>query len=93
MNRVQWRSEHRSARLGRRRDGAACLGSAAADERIAPARLMRRRAVWAVVGVAVMAGALAFWRVQPGEQRGEALAVSVPAASSPAADEVPSIRS
>ncbi len=43
--------------------------------------------------VAVMAGALAFWRVQPGEQRGEALAVSVPAASSPAADEVPSIRS
>ncbi len=64
MNRMQSKSEPRSAR---------------------PA--VRRRAAWAFVVLAVVAATLTFWRVQPGEQRGETLAVSVPAASSPAADE------
>ena len=92
MNRMQWRSEHRSARIGRRRGDASF---AEADEAAAIHSLpgMRRRAAWAFVGLMVMAATLAFWRVQPGEQRGEALAVSVPAASSPAADAGPSLRS
>ena len=83
MNRMQWKSEHRSARLGRVRGSAPFPGEGDA----APRPGIRRRAAWAFVGLAVAAAVLAFWRVQPGEQRGETLAVSVPAASSPAADE------
>jgi hypothetical protein len=88
MNRTQWKSEYRSARLGRRRgtEGLDLLGDGSS------LRLpgMRRRAAWAFVGLAMVAATLAFWRAEPGAQRGEALAVSVPAASSPAADEGPS---
>lgn len=84
MNRVQWKSAHRSQRLGRRRGIASELHE---FEEGGALRLpaVRRRAVWALAGVLVIAATLAFWRVQPGEQRGETLAVSVPAASSPAA--------
>ena len=87
MNRMQWKSEYRSARLGRQRGGASFTD--ADDDHIIPGLGIRRRAAWAFVGLAVMAATLAFWRIQPGEQRGAALAVSVPAASSPAADTGP----
>ena len=54
------------------------------------ARLIRRRgAAWAVTAVALVAAAIAFWRIAPSEQRGQALAVNVPAASTPAAAEGP----
>ena len=85
MNRMQWKSEHRSARLGRNQGYGPFRG--AADAGVLPRPTVRRRAAWAFLGLAVVAATLAFWRVQPGEQRGETLAVSVPAASSPAADE------
>ena len=85
MNRMQWKSEHRSARLGRGHGPEPLAGEA--DTRGLPRPGVRRRAAWAFAGLAVVAAVLAFWRVQPGEHRGEALAVSVPAASSPAADE------
>ena len=84
MNRMQWKSEYRSARLGRHR-GAACFADEG-DDHIIPGLGLRRSAAWAFVGLAVMAATLGFWRIQPSEQRGAALAVSVPAASSPAAD-------
>jgi hypothetical protein len=87
MNRMQWKSDYRSARLGRHRGGASFAH--ADDDQILPGPGMRRRAAWAFVGLAMMAATLAFWRIQPSEQRGEALAVSVPAASSPAADAGP----
>ncbi len=88
MDRVQWKSAHRSQRLARRRDA---VSDAHDLDREGALRLptVRRRAVWALAGVAVIAATLAFWRVQPGEQRGETLAVSVPAASSPAANAGP----
>ena len=70
------RIQENSARRGRRHEAAS------------PAS-MRRRAAWALVSVGVVAATLAFWSVQPGGQGGEALAVSVPAASSPAAATVP----
>ena len=90
MNRMQWRSEHRSARLGRHR-GSASFAAVDDDHLIPGLPGTRRRAAWAFVGLAVIAAALVFWRVQPGEQRGAALAVSVPAASSPAADAGPAV--
>ncbi len=49
-------------------------------------RLDRQRAVWALAGALMVVAVFAFSRVQQGDQRGETLAVSVPAASSPAAD-------
>ena len=89
MNRMQWKSEHRSARLAGRRSAESFAGFGGDDAGFRPLG-MRRRAAWAFVGLAMVAAVLAFWRVQPGDQRGEALAVSVPAASSPAADAGPS---
>ncbi len=85
MDRVQWKSAHRSQRLGRRRDVMAEPHEV--PDGAAP-RLpgVRRRAIWALGGVLVIAATLAFWRLQASEQRGETLAVSVPAASSPAAE-------
>ncbi len=88
MDRVQSKSAHRSARLGRRREAfAAPLETN--DAAVAPPLHMRRRAVWALVSVGVVVATVAVWSVQPGGQSGEALAVSVPAASSPAAATVP----
>ena len=88
MNRVQWKSAHRSQRLGRRREAPSeTLELVQGGALRLPG--VRRRAIWALAGVAMIAATLAFWRVQPGEQRGETLAVSVPAASSPAADAGP----
>ena len=84
MKRVQSKSAHRSARLGRRREAFADLLETN-DMAVAPPQHMRRRAVWALASVGVVVATLAFWSVQPGGQSGEALAVSVPAASSPAA--------
>jgi len=86
MDRVQWKSAHRSARLGRRRG----VEPGGMSDVVVSLPGMRHRAAWAFVGLAVVAAALTFWRVQPGEERGQALAVSVPAASSPAADAGPS---
>ncbi len=47
----------------------------------------RHNAAWAFTVAALIAATLAFWRIAPGEQHGQALAVSVPAASTPAAAE------
>ena len=84
MDRVQWKFAHRSARLGDRRE--AFADPLELDDGVAAGSAgMRRRAAWALVGLGVVVATLACWRVQPGGQSGEALAVSVPAASSPAA--------
>jgi len=45
----------------------------------------RRSAVWAFAALAMIAAAVAVWRAPASERQGAALAVSVPAASSPAA--------
>jgi len=90
MDRMQWKSTYRSARLGRRREAGPAVGPFDVDGDRLRAPGVRRRAAWAFVGLAMMAAALALWRAQPSAQSGEALAVSVPAASSPAADEGPS---
>ncbi len=88
MNRIEWKSAHRSRRLGRRQSPHEPLEFNEGPP--PPPPRVRRRAVWALAGVMVIAAAFAFWRAQPGEQRGETLAVSVPAASSPAAEVVQS---
>jgi len=91
MNRAEWRSVHRTARLGRRRNTAPGpyddeLGSAV----LASGHRRRHSAAWAFTVVALIAATVAFWRIGPGEHRGQALAVNVPAASTPAAAESPS---
>ncbi len=91
MNRQEWTSAYRSARLDRRRDPVLAACDAAVESE-APARRLglRRTAAWAFTLVAVLGAALAVGRIAPGEQRGETIAVSVPAASTPAAAESPS---
>ncbi len=91
MNRQQWSSVYRSARLDRRRDPVLAARDAAASFET-PARSfeLRKSAAWAVTLVAVLGAALAFWHIAPSDQRGEGIAVSVPAASTPAAAEGPS---
>ncbi len=88
MNRSEWRSVHRTARLGRRRDaGPDLYEHEQASGALAVRHHMRPSAVWAFTVVALIAATVAFWRVAPGQQGGQALAVSVPAASTPAAAE------
>ncbi len=48
--------------------------------------LGRQKAVWAIAGALMVMAVFAVSRVHQGDQRSETLAVSVPAASSPAAD-------
>ena len=91
MNREQWRSARRSARLDQRRGSAVGIAydvSPLAEAGGAPS--LRRKAAWAFTLVAVLGAALAFWRIAPSDQHGEGIAVSVPAASTPAAAEGPS---
>jgi hypothetical protein len=88
MTREEWRSANRSARIRRRRDGAA-LAPEADIGPLSSRTGARRRAAWAFTAVALFAAAFAFWRMAPSEQHGQALAVSVPAASTPAAAEAP----
>ena len=90
MNRQQWTSAYRSARLHRRRDPVLAARDAAATSETPVRSLgLRRTAAWAFTLVAVLGAALAFGRIAPSEQRGEVIAVSVPAASTPAAAESP----
>ncbi len=91
MNRTEWRSAHRTARLGRRRDAGPSPYEADLTSGVPAARRrMRHSAAWAFTVVALIAATVAFWRIAPGQQGGQALAVSVPAASTPAAAENPS---
>ncbi len=56
-----------------------------------PASDGRHGAAWAFTVAALIAATVVVWRIAPGEQRGgQTLAVSVPAASTPAAAERPS---
>ncbi len=90
MNRAEWRCSHRTARLGRRRGaGPPPWEHDVASAALAPRRGVRRSAALAFTLVALIAASIAFWRVAPGEQGGHALAVNVPAASTPAAAESP----
>ncbi|HEY5411381.1 MAG TPA: hypothetical protein VIJ94_11720 [Caulobacteraceae bacterium] len=90
MNREQSRSARRSARLDRRRGPAVAVAYDAGSFEAGSAPSLRRKAVWAFTLVAVLGAALAFWRIAPSDQHGEGIAVSVPAASTPAAAEGPS---
>ncbi len=86
MTRQEWKSAHRSARLGKRRT------SGMLEPDLGPAQIrpgIRRKAAWAFTAVALFAAAFAFWRMAPSDQHGQTLAVSVPAASTPAASEAP----
>ncbi len=86
MNRAEWRSVHRTARLGRRLHA----GAATFDHELdgpAAHHGARHRAAWAFTLAALVAATVAFWRIAPNDQHGQALAVSVPAASTPAAAE------
>jgi hypothetical protein len=88
MTREEFRSAHRAARLGRRRVPAA----AALDAEFGlhgSGTGLRRKAAWAFTAVALFAAAIAVGRMSPSDQHGQSLAVSVPAASTPAAAEAP----
>lgn len=95
MNREQWITAYRNARLQRRRD----WWTAAERDVVADAFRLhgkleargarggpggRRAAVWAFAAIALFAAALTLWRMEPGERRGDVIQVSVPAASAPA---------
>ena len=87
MTREEFRSAHRSARLRRRQGPATALD---ADDVLRGAGPhIRHKAAWALTAVALFAAAIAVGRIAPSEQHGRSLAVSVPAASTPAAAEAP----
>ena len=86
MNRAEWRSVHRTGRLGRRLHAGVVTFEHELDGH-AGHHGMRHRAAWAFTLAALIAATFAFWRIAPSDERGQALAVSVPAASTPAATE------
>jgi hypothetical protein len=87
MTRAEWRSAHRNARLGRRHASATWPEHEWSSAALGHHHGIRHPAAWALTLAALIAATVAVWRIAPGERQDQALAVSVPAASTPAAAE------